>query len=265
MKKIIAVGLLVLTFSSISSALSISEYDADAFVLIQQLGSSGEYGDFIPIGTGTIIEITDCYDEVYLLTKPTYLVNRDSIFINIIYLTAFHDKNIYPIRLHENKVPTWSALRDSQYDIAILPLRNLWAAGVIALDTSLLCPLDSIFVGDDAMYFDFANIIHLRGVWQFPIARKSIVSFVPREDCCEEIPDGGNYITDNVFYIDAKIPPGAIGSPVFSSSKDSTGHPSLIGILQGPYNVPDGDQNLGVVAPREAIIKLLNIYHGCDK
>jgi hypothetical protein len=264
MKYIFAICLLVLSLSTVSSALSIFEGSADAFVLIQELGPSGNYGDFKPIGGGTIVEIAD-YNESFLLTKPAYLTNRDSIFINFIGVTAFHDKNIYPIRLKEKDIPIWSALRDSQFDIAVIPLKGLWAVDIVAIDTSRLYPVDNIHVGEDILYFDFVNLVHLRGEWHYPVARRSIVSFVPREDCCDGDSNGGNFITDNVFYIDGSIPPGAVGSPVFSAPKDSTGYPSLIGILQGPYKGPNGDQNLGVVAPTEAIIKLLNIYHGCEK
>jgi hypothetical protein len=272
MKYIIAIGLLVLAFFSISSAFSISEYDADAFVLIQVLGPSGKEGDYMSIGQGTIIEISDCYDEIYLLTKPSYLMGPDSVFLFYYYYAIDDNQGVHPVRVTKEGKPLWSALTSNHLDIAILPLNIMWSAGVVAIDTSYLKSFSDIGLGDDAVFLEYTMTFSFReswgydleGPWSFPIARSGIVSLVPKIVYYKPYPDTGYVMPDTVFYIDAKVNHGAIGSPVFSTPKDSTGYPSLIGILQGPYNGPNGDQNLGVVAPKEAIIKLLNIYHGCE-
>jgi hypothetical protein len=273
MKNIIAVILLVLLFPVISFAISIPEEAADAFVLIQELGPSGKEEDLKIIGHGTIIEITDCYDEIYLLTKPSYLSGRDSIFLSFYHYSIDDNQLILHNRVTKNGHPLWFALSDGHLDLAILPLEELWGTGAIAVDTSSLKQLSLVGLGDDIAFLEYSEISiiklnwgydNVEGPWSFPIARSGIVSLVPKIVYYKPYPDTGYVMPDTVFYIDAKVNHGAIGSPVFSTPKDSTGYPSLIGILQGPYNGPNGDKNLGVVAPKEAIIKLLNIYHGCE-
>lgn len=273
MKHIIFFAILLLLSFSISKALSIPEDCADAFVLIQELGPSGQFGDFVPIGAGTIIEITDCFDENYLLTKPSYLIGQDSIFLSFYHYSIDDNKLTLHTRVNKDGHPMWSALTNGHLDLAILPLNELWGAGAVSIDTSYMKPLSQIGLGDDITFLEYSEIstiieswgYDLEGPWSFPIARDGIVSLVPKIAYYRPYPDSEFIMPDTVFYIDAKVTPGAIGSPVFSISRDSSRHPSFIGVLQGPYTGSNGDINLGVVAPREAIIKLLNIYHGCEK
>ncbi len=260
MRMILAFLLICIIFPVNGQAFSISKYKAYSFVSIQETDSLGNYQ---LIGAGMLIEITDCFSETYLVTRPEFLHGRDTIYINPAHIEEFDSRGLVPLELKKNEKILWKSYANAHVNVAAL---DIFAMGgmLYAIDTAYTIPLSSLEPGRDAVFLEYVSGAGKSpGDALYPFARNAVVSYTPALDVFD--PEGELHFADSVFYIDAHIASGSIGSPVFALRDDSTRVVSLIGMIMGPYQSPDGDQHLGVVAPVDAIIKVIDYFHGCDK
>jgi hypothetical protein len=241
-------------------AFTIYDYNADAFVLLEEyLPISDSYK---PIGTGLLVAETDCYnDEIRLVTKPEFLKGHDSVFVNLAGIELYSFRGLYPVHLTREDKILWVTYRKNEINIAAVPI-PLIDGMYYAIDTAYSKPISKVHQGDDAVFFEFITSgDKTPDEGDYPFARKAIVSSVPFRNTFYTKEKWELF--DSTFIIDAKVNSGSICSPVYSITNDSLKTITCIGMIQGPYKGPNGDQNLGVVVPVDAIIKILDSFRRC--
>jgi|WetSurMetagenome_2_1015567.scaffolds.fasta_scaffold45011_2 hypothetical protein len=260
--------LLIILLALRLEAAGIPEEYYNSFVLICELGPTGKFGDFRPIGTGSIIEIEDCFNEIYLITSPRNIEGRDSIFMLYYYWAIDDNQGAHEVRLIQDNKQVWTKLDNDSIHVAIVPLISLWSAGVVAIDTSEIIPITSFSIGEQVSFLEFDSSftfkqswgIDLEGIWSFPLARQGILSLLPGAfSHYENEPN-----SSQVYYIDGIFRPGVVCSPVIATSQIMNNKIKVIGFINGNSNVKLKNSHLISVIPKEVIIKLLNVYHGCE-
>jgi hypothetical protein len=256
--KAVFISLLMLPVLAVSTwAFTIYDDRADAFVLIEEQEPSG---DLKPVGTGLIVETIDCYTETFLVTRPEFLEGKDSIFINVVEIELYSYRGPFPLPLTNGAEKLWKSYKDSLVSIAAL--KTSFGGMIYGIDTAYMRPLSKVHLGDEALFLEFIpNDLHSIDEEYYPFARKAIVASEPIRNAYSAKRKWDLY--DSTFIIDAKINPGSICSPVFSIANDTSQTITCIGMIQGPYKGLKGDQNLGVVTPIDAIIKVLDKFRKC--
>jgi hypothetical protein len=264
LKGIVLIFFAVMFFTINAQATGLYYDFTHSFVLIQELGPSGKENDLKPIGSGLVVEIANCYTESYLITKPELFQGRDSVFIKATGVSLEDEPSIYSVELLKNGNKLWTSFADSNYEIAgvlMLPFSGM----ICAVDTSYFRPLHDVYPGDVAIYLEHIHVGDTVWDWRQVVARNSIVSLVPEygdyfyneaEKWSERWP-----FVDKLFYIDADPSLWSECSPVFSTSADSSHWGYCIGILMGKNK----NIHLATVVPTDAIIKLIDYFHGCEK
>jgi hypothetical protein len=269
MKSLLQIVMCLVAAYSVAFSLTIDEYKIDAFAVLEDTGSSGTDGDYIPFGVGVIISYDDCFYENYLLCKPELLVNRRKIYVSVVHSNLESDRGIHPVSVEKNGNPLWASLNTDMFSLAMLPMIELLATDIHSIDTTDMKFMSDIEMGDEVVYLEYLKSFSHTDSWNstfyYPIARKSIVSFVPKIAYFDPYPDTQFTIPDTVIYIDGEIGYGAIGSPVFSVPKNRSNRISFIGILEGPLGGPDSKLGLGVVIPTDEILKLIEFFRGCER